>query len=162
MGYLRLSKKTKKIDSYRLKIMIFTEGTILRPVNIFQYFNHSTYLPINNAVNVIKSWHEQGADVIYCTSSRRPKEIKKIKENMLKLGFEGTQLYYRSSNQKYRDIIESVMPNVLIEDDCKSIGGKWQMCITYVKPELKIKIKSIIVREFRGIDHLPLELPRLI
>ena len=29
------------------------------------------------------------------------------------------------------------------------------MCITYVEPELKRKIKSIVVREFKGIDHLP-------
>lgn len=162
MGYLSLSENTKVNYLYKSKIMIFTEGTVLRPVNMFQHFNHSTYVSINNAAEVIKSWHKQGADVIYCTSSRRPKEVEKIKENLLRLGFEGTRIYYRSKNQKYSDIIELVMPDVLIEDDCKSIGGKWQMCITYVKPELKIKIKSIIVKEFKGIDHLPLELSQLI
>lgn len=29
------------------------------------------------------------------------------------------------------------------------------MCIARVKPEIKAKIKSIPVREFSGIDHLP-------
>ncbi|MFH1564916.1 MAG: hypothetical protein ABIC82_03640 [bacterium] len=29
------------------------------------------------------------------------------------------------------------------------------MTITNVKPEIKQKIKSICVKEFKGIDHLP-------
>ena len=47
------------------------------------------------------------------------------------------------------------MPDVLIEDDCESIGGKDEMTITHVKPDLKKKIKSIVVKEFSGLDHLP-------
>lgn len=70
-------------------------------------------------------------------------------------------MYYRSENEKYKDIIEEVEPNILIEDNCRSIGGKWQMCITYVKPEVKEKIKSIVVNEFAGIDELPLLLSEL-
>ena len=50
--------------------------------------------------------------------------------------------------------MEAVKPDVLIEDDCKSIGGPRQMCITHVSPEVKRGITSIVVREFRGIDHL--------
>ena len=58
-------------------------------------------------------------------------------------------------DKKYKDIIEVVRPDVLIEDDCKSIGGSWQMCITYVQPQIKDTIKSIVVKEFKGIDYLP-------
>ncbi len=47
------------------------------------------------------------------------------------------------------------MPDVLIEDDCESIGGAGEMVITHVKPEIKTKIKSFAVKEFEGIDHLP-------
>ena len=47
---------------------------------------------------------------------------------------------------RYNDIVEIVMPDILIEDDCKSIGGQSQMCITYVAPSLKSKIKSIVVK----------------
>jgi len=54
------------------------------------------------------------------------------------------------------------MPDILIEEDCRSIGGQWQMCITHVEPELKSKIKSIVVKEFKGIDHLPDDLPDLL
>jgi len=47
------------------------------------------------------------------------------------------------------------MPDILIENDCESIGGQKEMTITFVKPRVKQKIKSIVVKEFQGIDHLP-------
>ncbi|MFH1191885.1 MAG: hypothetical protein V1655_00215 [bacterium] len=47
------------------------------------------------------------------------------------------------------------MPNILIGDDCESIGGAGEMTITNLKPEIKKKIKSVVVKEFGGIDYLP-------
>ncbi len=44
--------------------------------------------------------------------------------------------------------------DILVEDDCRSIGGADEMTITHVRPEIKTKIKSIVVEEFRGIDNL--------
>jgi hypothetical protein len=154
MEYLKLIENGEKNSPERLKIMIFTEGTILKPKNVFLHFNISTYIPIENAVDIIKSWNEQGAEIIYCTSSRKLKEVEAVKANLIKHKFKGTKLYYRSENQEYRDIVELVVPNILIEDDCRSIGGESQMCITHVKPEIKNKIKPISVEEFKGIENL--------
>lgn len=36
------------------------------------------------------------------------------------------------------------------------------MTITYVKPEIKNRVKSIVVREFKGIDDLPALLTELL
>ena len=47
------------------------------------------------------------------------------------------------------------MPDVLVEDDCESIGGEVEMTYPHIRPELKPRIKSVVVREFGGIDHLP-------
>lgn len=47
------------------------------------------------------------------------------------------------------------MPDVLIEDDCESIGGEPQMTYPHVKKNKKKLIKSIVVKEFSGIDNLP-------
>lgn len=58
-------------------------------------------------------------------------------------------------DQGSMNIVEAVKPSILIEDDCKSIGGSWQMCITHVTPQLKDQIVSIVIKEFAGIDHLP-------
>ena len=50
--------------------------------------------------------------------------------------------------------LKKIKPDVLIEDDCKSIGGDRRRCITYVDNALKKNIKSVIVEEFKGIDEL--------
>ncbi len=47
------------------------------------------------------------------------------------------------------------MPDILIEDNCESIGGVKEMVYTNIKNKLKDKIKHIVVKEFEGIDHLP-------
>ncbi len=139
----------------KIKIMIFTEGTVLGHRNMFHLFNYTSYIPIGNCLDKIQTWERQGAEIIYFTSRRTEKQISAIASVLKKYNFPGTRLYYREANQKYKDIVELVTPDVLIEDDCKCIGGQWQMCITYVNPEIKRRIKSIVVKEFKGIDHLP-------
>lgn len=144
----------------QIKIMIFAEGTVLKPRSLFSLYNHKTYIPIGGAVSLIESWNRQNAEILYCTS-RRGKQAAEIARLLVRHGFAGSKLYFRDKGQKYKEIVEQVSPDFLIEDDCRSIGGSWQMCITSVSPEKKRYIKSVVVREFRGIDHLPLSLQSL-
>lgn len=46
------------------------------------------------------------------------------------------------------------LPDVLVEDDCESIGAE-QITYPQIRPDLRSCIKSIVVPEFGGIDHLP-------
>lgn len=149
MPYIRLAES----HSSEMKIMIFAEGTILKPKSILTLYDYRTYIPIGNAAALIGAWGKQDVEILYCTS-RKGKQAEEIAQLLLKYGFIGSKLYFREKKQKYKDIIESVKPDILIEDDCRSIGGKWQMCITYVAPQVKNSIKSIIIKEFKGIDHL--------
>lgn len=150
MAYIELESS----GSFTQKIMIFAEGTILKPKSLLWLYSHKSYIPIGNAVSIIKAWSEQNVEIVYCTS-RREKQAKDVAQLLKQYGFAGTRLYYREPKKRYQDIVEDVQPNVLIEDDCKSIGGSWQMCITQVSPERKASIQSIVVKEFGGIDHLP-------
>jgi hypothetical protein len=125
-------------------IMVFAEGTILKPKSRLSLYNHNTYIPIGNAVNIIASWQQQGANIIYCTS-RRKKQAEKIAGLLKKHGFKGTILVAREQKESYKDIVEILQPDILIEDDCRSIDGAWQMCITKVNPEIKENIVSMIV-----------------
>lgn len=151
MPYIKLADS----DSHpaKMKIMIFAEGTILKPKSLLLLYNHRFYIPIGNAAALTGTWSQQDAEIIYCTS-RKGKQAEEIAQLLMQYGFTGSKLYFREGRQKYQDIIESVRPDILIEDDCRSIGGSWQMCITHVAPEIKNTIKSIIVQEFKGIDHL--------
>jgi hypothetical protein len=142
-------------------ILIFTEGTILGPKRWIEYFFDTKYIPIKNCVSKIRNWERQGADISYLTSRTKKKDVDKIRDILIVNNFPGKYLYFREAAQRYRDIVEEVLPMILIEDDCRSIGGKWQMTITYVRKEIKEKMKSIIVKEFGGIDHLPDNLDEL-
>ncbi len=144
------------------RILIFTEGTIFGPKHWWEFFNDTGYIPIGKSVEKIQGWDRQGARISYLTSCRRPADAAMVRENLLTAHFPGDYLYYRGSQEQYRDIAEQLVPDILIEDDCRSIGGQWQMTITHVKQDVKQQICSVVVREFQGIDHLPADLQQLI
>lgn len=136
-------------------IMIFTEGTIFGPKRFIDFFNVKKYVPIKNCIDKIKKWNRQGAQIIYLTSRKSETSAQTIKDLLIRYKFVGAYLYYRTGSDKYKDIVESLKPDILIEDNCRSIGGAWQMSITYVDKNIKENIKSIIIKEFKGIDYLP-------
>jgi hypothetical protein len=155
-----------------MKIMIFLHGTAImhksglwvtreeRVKQVVQGADHSlhdyaSYVPVEDAVKKIKGWQEQGAEILYLSSHTTLEDVNKDRLVLKKFGFPEGRVLYRANGQHYRDIAETVLPDVLIEDDCESIGGEKEMTITYVRPEYKKGITSIIVKEFGGIDHLP-------
>ncbi|MGA9362974.1 MAG: hypothetical protein WBW16_01245 [Bacteroidota bacterium] len=117
--------------------------------------DYKSYVPVGNAVEKVRSWKKDGAEILYLTSRRKPKEINEIKDVLKKYGFPDGQFLFRRKDEEYKDVAEKIIPDVLVEDDCESIGGIDKMTITHVKPEIKKKIKSIPIKEFGGIDHLP-------
>lgn len=143
-----------------LTIMVFLEGTVLKPKSWLTLYKHKSYMPIGNAVEIINSWEQQGANIIYCTSRKR-KQAEEIANILKKYGFTGSFMVVREAKEGYKDIVEMIRPDILIEDDCRSIGGAWQMCITHVKLEIKQSIKSIVIPEFKGIDHLSKDINQL-
>src|SRR3989338_5576910 len=153
-----------------MKIMVFTEGTITMHKNtvgrsreeIVQQVKvkepsvkeYTSYVPIGDAVKKLTSWKNQGAEILYLTSRRKSDEIEAVRAVLKRFDFPDGQLLFRLGDEGYKDVAEKVVPDVLIEDDCESIGGTEEMTITHVNPETKTKIKSIPVKEFGGIDHL--------
>lgn len=115
----------------------------------------TAYIPIKNAVQKLTNWENNGAEILYLTSRTQPNEIENIRNVLKSHKFPEGKLFYRKNGEKYQDIAERIVPDILVEDDCESIGGTDEMTITHVKPEIKDKIKSIPVKEFGGIDHLP-------
>jgi hypothetical protein len=154
-----------------LKILIFTEGTIIMHKGAFGHNreeiiqqvknkentiqDYKFYIPIGNAAKKLKIWKEAGAKIFYLTSCKNPEEISQIKKVLQNYRFPEGKLLHRQENENYSDVAEKLNPDILIEDDCESIGGAEEMTITHIRPEIKKKIKSIPVKEFGGIDHLP-------
>ncbi len=82
----------------------------------------------------------------------------KIDESVLKrCGLPKGVIYHRVPEQNYQNLVEQIqpLPDVLIEDDCESIGGETEMIYPQLSSEAKKKIRLVIIKEFEGIDHLP-------
>lgn len=65
-----------------------------------------------------------------------------------------TEILCRDKDKTYSRIVERLKPDILIEDDCKRIGGLKACCITDVRDEVKTDIQTILVPEFSGIDQI--------
>ena len=117
-------------------------------------YDFASYVPVGNSVQKIKTWKEQNAEILYLTSRTKAEEIADVRGVLTAHKFSEGELLFRKEGEEYKDVAERVVPDILIEDDCESIGGMDELTITHVKPEIKEKIKSIIVKEFGGIDHL--------
>jgi hypothetical protein len=156
-----------------MKVMIFLHGTVImhrhglgvmREERVKQVMegtdasvrDYASYVPVGQAVEKIRRWREQGAEICYLSSHTTLDGVEKDQVVLHTYGFpEGEVFAPRARGQSYQDLAETVLPDVLIEDDCESIGGESKMTITAVRPAYKQQITSIVVKEFGGIDHLP-------
>lgn len=161
-----------------MKILIFLHGTLImhknaesktREERVTQVENNElsvldyiSYIPVGNSVEKLNKWENQGAKIIYLSSHETAEDVEKDKIVLEKYNFPKGEIFYRQNKESYKDIAEKIIPDILIEDDCESIGGKKEMTITYVRPEIKQRIKSIVVKEFNGIDNLPNNLSELL
>lgn len=116
---------------------------------------YKSYVPIEKANEKVKKWVDQGAEIIYLSSHQNEDDIRKDVKVLAKYNFPDALVLYRRAKETYADIAERVMPDVLIEDDCESIGGEAEMTYPHIDPRKKRLIKSIVVKEFSGIDNLP-------
>jgi len=125
----------------------------VKPGSVYDF---STHVPLGDSVEKLKAWKRHGATIMYLTSRRIKQEIDMIKEVLKKYDFpDRNNLYFRQENEDYKDVAERLKPDILIEDDCESIGGEAEMVYPHIRQDLKSKITSMVVKEFGGIDHLP-------
>jgi hypothetical protein len=118
-------------------------------------YDYAHYVPVGNAVEKLKNWQKQGAVIIYLSSHRTLPNIKKDERVLQAYHFPLGKVFYRKRHESYNEVAERAIPDVLIEDDCESIGGEVEMTYPHIGPEIKKKITSVVVKEFEGIDHLP-------
>ncbi len=115
----------------------------------------ASYVPIGDAVTKLGLWRDQGAEIVYLSSHRRPNDIAMDESVLQRFGFPPGRIVARANGEDYGDVATRVDPDVIVEDDCESIGGTIEMTFPRLRSELRDRITSIVVREFGGIDHLP-------
>jgi hypothetical protein len=119
---------------------------------------YTAYVPVGQAVAKLRRWHDADAQIDYLSSHRNPGDVAKDALVLRTCAFPPGRVLAREPGESYGQVAGREMPDILIEDDCESIGAAH---ITYpqIRPDLRARIKSIIVPEFGGIDHLP-DLPQ--
>lgn len=167
-----------------MKILVFLQGTVIMHQNaaglsrtdIIQHVkaeeesvrDFSHYIPIGNASQKLQKWAAQGAEISYLsalTENKKARKDERIGNDGLRADelvleryhFPKGTIYHRASNEDYKNVVERILPlpDILIEDDCESIGGKDEMTYPYLSSDIKKLVKSIVVKEFGGIDYLP-------
>jgi hypothetical protein len=124
--------------------------------------DYAAYVPVDGVVAKLLLWREQGADIDYLSSHRNPDDVAKDAFVLQKYGFPRGRVLARGQDESYGDVAGRELPDVLIEDDCESLDGGSEITYAQIRPELRDRIKSIIVPEFGGIDHLPDSLDALL
>jgi len=141
-------------------IAIFTEGTILmhktgldvenradivaqvksKDASVHKY---ADYVPIVGAVDKINFWANQGAEIYYITSREDFGEIQDILNVLNKFKFPQTHhLLFRTEGNSYTDVVEELLPDVLIEDDCESMGVDSEIIYPTISEPIRKRIKS--------------------
>ena len=125
-------------------------------------YDFAAYVPVDNVVQKLWTWKKQGAEIAYLSSHKKAEDVERDKIVLQEHGFPDGQVFFRQDGERYSEVAERASPDILIEDDCESIGGEKNMTYPHIHPKSKVKIKSIVVKEFGGIDHLPDDLAGLI
>jgi cobyric acid synthase len=105
---------------------------------------------------------QQGAEIVYLSSHRKPENVAMDASVLERFGFPAGEVLCRQEGQSYAAVARRVMPDVIIEDDCESIGGHVEMTYPHLPAEDQARIAGIVVHEFEGIDHLPDTLAHLV
>ena len=135
------------------KIMIFIEGTTFYTKPFLYLFSKKGYEPLGKSIIIINDLFDKGNEIYLCSYVRKNRySFLKSVMDYYKVNY--TQILCRDKGEQYSDLVERVRPDMLIEDDCASIGGEKEWCITNVREDIRTNIKSIIVKEFKGIDHI--------
>ncbi len=119
-----------------------------------------SYIPIGNVVEKLTTWQKQGAQISYLSSHMSLEEVKKDEIVLKRYKFPKGPIFYRKE-KNWNLPIEEAKPDILIEDNCESIGGEYQMTYPNLDLKLKTKIHSIVIKEFGGIDQLPDDIEEL-
>jgi hypothetical protein len=133
-----------------MRILVFTEGTIVDDRN-----PDLEWTLFGDAARKLSAWRDHGATIAYLSSKRNPENIEKVKRALKKGGAPGGVLYFRRGQEDYGMAAELFQPDVIVEDDCRSIGGAEKTTFASIRSDLRGRVKSVVVPEFGGIDHLP-------
>ena len=122
-----------------MRLLVFLHGTVLmhagavgvtRAGRVAQVRSghptvgdYAEYVPVGDAVAKLRRWRDAGATVDYLSSHRDPSDVALDSIVLRTHGFPAGRVLARGPGESYGDVAGHEAPDVLIEDDCESIGS---------------------------------------
>jgi hypothetical protein len=113
------------------------------------------YVPTPGAVGKIAEWCRRGATVEYLSSHRHEDDIAADEEALRRHRFPSGPVHARAAGESYGAAVERLHPDVVVEDDCESIGGESETIAAQLGSMGRRSITSVMLPEFAGLDQLP-------
>lgn len=111
-------------------------------------------IPIGESARKVGAWSNHVGELYYLTASRKQENVTKCEAALRRWSFPPGTLLHREGQQSYSDVISPLHPDLIVEDDCESLGGTKEMVYPNLAENVRRSIASVVVREFEGIDHL--------
>ncbi|MBV9094388.1 MAG: hypothetical protein JO132_10995 [Streptosporangiaceae bacterium] len=64
-------------------------------------------------------------------------------------------MHGRIADENYGALVDRLALDVLVEDDCESIGGPRQTCVAQLSPAARRRVRCVMLPEFLGLGGLP-------
>jgi hypothetical protein len=115
----------------------------------------ASYLPTPGTADKLAAWARHGAILIYLSSHRRPDDIRADDSVIRRHLFPPGPVHRRQEGEDYGRLLDRLGLDVLVEDDCESIGGAAQTCAAQLSPAGRQSVRCIVLPEFSGLADLP-------
>jgi hypothetical protein len=99
-------------------------------------------------------WSRQGCEIVYLSSQRSASGVAADRAVLVEHGFPPGELVARAEGETYADVTLRLAPDVLVEDDCESIGTD-EMTYPQLPEAARAAVAGVVVPEFGGLGMLP-------
>ena len=115
----------------------------------------ASYVPTEAAVEKVRTWHRHGAAICYLSSHQDPADVELDRAVLTAHGFPAGTLFSRGPGESYAEAARRAAADIVVEDDCESIGGRSQTIAAGLAAAPGRAVTSVIVPEFGGLAQLP-------
>ena len=157
--------------SRRRRVLVFLHGTAImhaaaaavpREERVAQVVrgdagirDFDAYVPTPGAVAKVRAWEARGAEIVYLSSHRDLAGVAADERVLRRDGFPAGPVLCRRPGESYGDVATAAHVDVLVEDDCESIGGAPQQTHPQLPGPERQRVHSVVVPEFGGLEALP-------
>jgi hypothetical protein len=117
--------------------------------------DYGSYVPTDGTVAKLTAWQQRGAEICYLSSHRTAATAAIDNAVLAGHGFPAGRVYYRAHGESYADVARRWLADVVVEDDCESLGGLQQVTASALGRTPGRAPRCVVVPEFGGLGHLP-------